>query len=265
MYPILGRYGPFFLYSYSVVIGLGLVVSLLLVAWQASARGGQQQGEASRRLPEDWLDGVLVGLALGLVGGRVGFVLGAWDYFLERPAEAWRLWQGGLSYHGGLAGGLLGLWLWAWWGKRPFTTYAGLLAPAFPLANAFGWLACWLAGCAYGAEAVMTGAFADLLLADLPDNFGVYALRYQTQLWGLISSLVVWVIVLALARRRPPGRLLWLALAGVSIGRLLISLGRGDPSLMVGSFRLDTCLDASLAILSVLLLQYQQEPLNHKS
>lgn len=246
MYPILGRYGRFFLYSYTAVIGLGIIVAIGLTAWWARRLGQEEDG---------WLDGLLVTLAAGLVGGRIGFVWMEWAYFQERPAEAWQIWQGGLSYHGALAAGLLGLW--CWWviyrrQQTPFTAYAGLFAPGFALGSAFGWLACWLEGCAYGRETIL-GPWS----ASLPDTFGVFAVRYQTQLLGLGLTLFVFLLIIVLHHRWQPGRLFWLTLLGLSFGRLLVSLWRGDDVVMVSStIRLDTFVDAALAFMSLILLQY---------
>lgn len=73
-----------------------------------------------------------------------------WAYFAENPGEIGLVWRGGLSYHGVLIAGLLGTWGWLRWQGRSFGYYADLLAPALALASSFGWLACYLAACAYG-------------------------------------------------------------------------------------------------------------------
>ncbi|HEX6387045.1 MAG TPA: prolipoprotein diacylglyceryl transferase family protein [Anaerolineae bacterium] len=251
MYPILGRYGRFFLYSYTVVIGLGIIAAIGLTAWRA--RRLAQTGDSWLG---NWFDGLLVILAAGLIGGRAGFVWAEWEYFQQRPAEAWQIWQGGLSYHGALAAGLLALW--GWWAycrrqQTPFAAYAGLFAPALALGSAFGWLACWLEGCAYGRETTL-----GLWSADLPDTFGVYAVRYQTQLLGAGLALVVFFAVVALWCNRQPQRLFWFTLLGLSFGRVIVTLYRGDDVASVSTIRLDTFLDGALALISLMLLQYQR-------
>jgi phosphatidylglycerol:prolipoprotein diacylglycerol transferase len=196
----------------------------------------------------------LVSLVAGLVGGRIGFVWAQWSYFQERPQEMWQVWQGGLSYHGALLAGLVALWAWSVVGHKraAFTAYATLLAPSFALGHAFGWLACWLEGCAYGREAVIGP-----LAADLPDHFGVYALRYQTQLLGIGLSLLVFLLVLGWRRRRSPDSSFWIALSGISLSRAAISLLRGDPVPHLNGLRADTLLDALLALVALLLWLYQ--------
>ena len=240
MFPIFGRYGPFFLYGYSVALGFGLVVSLGLTA--RLARDDVQPG---------WLDGTLISLLFSVTGGRFGFVVGQWDYFRERPSEVADIWQGGLSYHGALLAGLLALWLWCVWKKRPFYLYAALLSPALALFNAFGWLACWLEGCAYGQEAVLDGTvWMRWLTADLPDTFGVFGLRYQTQLLGVVLSLILLPLVWRRYGRWSSPYLFWFTLFALSVIHLFLYFGRGDVS------RLNLTLDTGLALLSLVLLQY---------
>ena len=162
MHPILARLGPFFIYSYTAVFAIGLLLS-----WGITHQSARQQPT------RHWQDAALVTLLAGWLGARLGFVRLNWDYFAERPSELFQLWQGGLTAYGGLVGGLLGLGVWCWWRKRPFLPYATLFSPALLLLIATGWAACWFEGCAYGAETTLGP-----LAANLPDTFGVFAVRY---------------------------------------------------------------------------------------
>jgi phosphatidylglycerol:prolipoprotein diacylglycerol transferase len=135
------------------------------------------------------------------------------------------LWLGGLNYHGALLGGLAALWLWARLRGRPFGRYAGLLAPGLALLVAFGWAACAVEGCAYG-RAAMPGLWA----GDLPDDAGVYALRYRTQLAGAVGALLVFAVAWWAAGRLRPATLFWGTLGGLALVHGVVALGRGDPS-----------------------------------
>lgn len=242
MYPILGRYGPFFLYSYTVVMGLGLAAWIGLSAWFVKKEKDGQRFAG-------WLDGLLVGLAAAFVGGRIGFVWANWSYFLERPDEIWLVWQGGLSYHGALVCGLLVFWLWTLrqrTGGRTFSAYAAVLMPGLALAHVFGWLACWLEGCAFGRETVI-GWFS----ADLPDSFGVFAVRYQTQVLGFLLTLLVFLAALLLAKRLTKGPYFWVIFGLVQIDYGLVTLFRGDVVPMIGLYRLDTLLSFGLVFVSL--------------
>lgn len=239
MYPILGRYGPFFLYSFTVVIGLGILAALGLayVTWPGRRRGQRWPG---------WIDGLMLALAAALIGGRIGYVWANWGYFEQHPVKIGLVWRGGLSYHGALLAGLVVFWLWC---RRQegnaFAAYADQLAPGLALGTLFGWAACWFDGCGYGRE-----TYLSLLAADLPDDFGVYGLRYQTQLLAMGLSLLILLLALWWQRRpaTAPGSSFWLTLVALSGGRFLISLLRGDPVPMAGPWRIDTLLDGFLVL-----------------
>jgi phosphatidylglycerol:prolipoprotein diacylglycerol transferase len=234
MAPILTRYGPFFLYSFTVVVGLGILAGIGLSAWQARARP----------LP-DWIDALLICLVAAVVGGRLLFVVLNGDYYRQQPAEIWLVWRG-LNEQGALIAAILALAGWCTYRGRPFFAYAGFFAPAGVLFAAFLWLACWLEGCAYGRETVI-GPWS----ADLPDAFGVFAVRYQTQVAGIIVSLAAFFLVWWLRRRVSPRWLFWLALLLVAITRLLIVPFRGDSLLLVGPWRSDLVIDGIVLILAV--------------
>jgi len=241
MYPILTRLPYAFLYSYTVVLSLGILVGLVLVARHFGKRNDFV-----------WLDGTLLSLAGAFIGGRAGFVLINWAYYQERPSEVWQLWQGGLSFYGALVGGVLVLWLWGRWQRRPFARYAHLFAPAVAVVNSFGWAACYLEGCAYGAETVIGP-----LAADLPDTFGVFALRYQTQLIGFLLSLPLVGLSLWLQRRWMDGRPFWATILGIALIQFLLTFLRGDVIPQLAGIRLDTILAGLVAIIAFLLLQYR--------
>ena len=231
MFPILGRYGSFFLYSFTVVMAAGILLGLGLAAcWR--------RDEADER----WLDTAVFVTLIAWLGARAGFVAGNWAYYTERPAEIWQFWQGGLSYHGALLAGLAALWGWSAWRKRPFARDAARLAPALILVAAFGWLACYLEGCAYGAETSLGP-----LAADLPDSYGVFALRYQTQLIGFVLTLLILPLILWLGRKRPDTAVFWFAILLLSLIHLLVGAMRADTG------RLSNLLDAGLVILAFIL------------
>ncbi|MBE2222860.1 MAG: prolipoprotein diacylglyceryl transferase [Anaerolineae bacterium] len=250
MFPLLDRIGPFLIYSYTAVLGLGILAATGITGWLAH-----------KQQIKNWFDAVLVCLIAGLIGGRLGFVLANWIYFQDHTASIAKLWQGGYSYWGALASGIFGLWLWVrLWHRKPlprhaqnmsFATYTDLLAPGFALLCAFGWLACWFEGCAYGQETTIS-----LFAADLPDEFGIFAVRYQTQMMGLVWSLLIFFFAMLTRSRWHTGQLFWLTLGFLSLGNIGISLLRGDPVPMVNSMRLDVIINGTIVLISAFFVLY---------
>ena len=246
MYPILARYGSLFIFSFTVVMALGVIIGIGLLNWLAK-----------RKPAAGWFDVFLVLMLAALIAGRVGFIISRWDYFRDQPFQAWQLWLGGYSYHTALLGGLAALIIWAAVTKRPFYRYAALFAPALIMITFFGWAACWMEGCAYGQETIL-----GLLTADLPDEYGVFAVRYQTQLTGMFLALTAFLFILWYQKDRPEQLVFWMALAIVSLIHLAVTLFRGDPTFTVGVWRLDTLLNVLLAAISLTLLQYERRKSN---
>lgn len=251
MYPILGRYGIFLFYGYTAALYGGIIIGLLVTARIASSA-------PQSLLRRGWFDAFLVCFATALIAGRVGFVISEWGYFQARLPLTWRIWQGGVTYHGALLGGVLGVGIWAAVQKRPLWPILDLLTPAFALLHPFGWFACWLDGCAYGKTTVLQGvAWLDWMAASLPDNFGIFALRYQTQLLGGLSALFICLISRRWWGRLPAGTFFLWVLALLSLMRIPLALLRSDPVLLIGAWRINMILDIILVLISLLLLQYR--------
>lgn len=242
MHPILTRLGPFFVYSYTAVFATGVLLSWAITQRQPLAR------EQS-----DWKDAALITLISGWLGARISFVLLHLPYYAQRPFEIFQLWQGGLTAYGGLSAGLLGLWLWSRWQKRPFLPYANLFSPALLLLIITGWTACWFAGCAYGAKTTLGP-----LAADLPDSLGVFALRYQIQLLGIILNFTLLGFLFWQHKRWGNGSLFAATLFGSSLIHFSLTFLRGDAVPMLAGWRLDSGLALFFAMLGLFLLQYKR-------
>jgi phosphatidylglycerol:prolipoprotein diacylglycerol transferase len=252
MYPILGRSGSFFVYSYTAILGSGLLLAL-----------GLTRGLARDRVTSAWWHGVVLALVAALIAGRAGFIAGQPDYYRLHLDEVGLLWQGGLSFHAALLAALGTFWLWCRRHGHAFYPLAALLAPGALLWGAAGWVGCWLEGCAYGRETTL-----GWLSADLPDSYGVYAVRYQTQLMGAMLFVLLALVIWRARWRLPAEALFWLALALAIGARALISYWRGDPLPEIAGWRLDILLDgvtalgaASLLVLATVSRQLTRGPL----
>jgi len=243
MYPIWGRLGSFFVYGYTAVFAAGLLLTWGLTHWRAG----------KTTLPR-WPDAALAALLTGWVGARLGFLWLNWGYFMERPSELTHLWQGGQTAYGALSGGLLGLGLWCWWQKRPFLPTAAFFSPGLLLLITTGWAACWVEGCAYG-QTTLLGPFS----ANLPNQYGVFAVRTQTQLLGVALNLLALAVVLLWQKRWGNGRLFPLTLLLANLIHLGLTLLRADPAPHLAGWRLDSWLALLFAIVGLLLLQYGRQ------
>ena len=219
--------GPFALRWYGLMYIVGFTLGYYLLVRLA---------RRSRLAIEAPYVGELVGwMALGvIVGGRLGYLLFYNPSSFLRPLEVFMLWEGGLSFHGGLVGVVLVLW---WFARRRGTTFLALadgIALAAPPGIAAVRLANFINGELYGRLASESVPWAMRFPSDpvarrllgiqssLPQDVyeaaksarasGVWAqiesqipLRHPSQLYeaateGLLLFLLVWAVV-ALARR----------------------------------------------------------------
>ena len=248
MHTILLRAEGFTLYTYTVLLDMGLACGLIL-AW-LEGRRLDHPGQA--------LNAAFYTLCAGILGARTGYVLANWSYFGEHLPDAARLWKGGLSWYGGFLGGLVALTVYAAWPRRKtqpsFWLLADALTPGLVLGVACGWLACWMAGCAYGTPA----SGWPWLVWDLPDIYGVRDLRFATQPLGAALSLVAFVFLWTIRRRWSITGFSFLAgLILMGSTGYLLELTRGDDTLYWGSWRAGQWLSLVMAVAGAGLLAWR--------
>lgn len=131
-------------------------------------------------------------VALGVVlGGRVGYILFySFSAFLQNPLVLFRVWEGGMSFHGGLLGVLLAVW---WYGRKIGVTFwqmTDLIAPSIP----FG-LLCGRIGNFINAE--LWGRITDLPWGMVFPNGGALprhpSMVYEAILEGVILFVILWL------------------------------------------------------------------------
>jgi phosphatidylglycerol:prolipoprotein diacylglycerol transferase len=82
-----------------------------------------------------------------VLGGRIGYVMFYnFDVFLADPLYLFRMWEGGMSFHGGLLGVVVGIWWFARKSHRRLVDVMDFLAPLTPLGLGFGRLANFING-----------------------------------------------------------------------------------------------------------------------
>lgn len=193
MHPILFSIGSFHIYSYGLCMVLAFGVSLFLLARDIRRYMAPQMGlkpQLGFQLTFELGTWVVVG---SLIGARIFFV---WEnHFLFEGGlwpDAFKIWQGGLVFYGGLMGGILAGMIWARKQKWPLAYLSDLAAPYILLGHAFGRIGCYLNGCCYGATDFAHG----VVFPGGEDQFP----HLPTQLWELYGDLVLFLILLWLRK-----------------------------------------------------------------
>lgn len=102
----------------------------------------------------------MVALIIGvLAGARLGYMIFyAWDAFAANPLSALRVWQGGMSSHGGMIGAVLATWIFSRRQKCPFLQLGDIIASLAPAGVFFGRIANFINGELWGRETTVPWA-----------------------------------------------------------------------------------------------------------
>lgn len=212
--------------------GLAYVVGLIGGWWYARklvSADGLWAGRAKPKAEE--LDDMLLFVALGVVlGGRLGFVL-FYDLarYLARPQDIIAIWQGGMSFHGGLIGATLGLWLFARRRGYPALAMFDLAAAVVPIGLFLGRIANFINAELWGRPA------PGVAWAMVFPNAGPLP-RHPSQLYEAFAEGLVLFVLLALVVRagglRRPGLVAGLFGMAYAVARIVCEFFREpDPQL----------------------------------
>jgi phosphatidylglycerol:prolipoprotein diacylglycerol transferase len=237
---------------------LGYIVSLV-AGWLIAARlvrSDRLFGGLPRPSVES-LDDLLVYVAFGAVlGGRTGYVLFYnLDYFLRNPGEIPILWNGGMAFHGGLAGAAIGAWLFARREKIPLLTVGDLCCAVAPIGL-------FLVRIANFIKPELWGRPTDVPWAMIFPGAGPEP-RHPSQLYeaGLEGLLIGLILAFAVRRGafRRPGLTVGLFTSLYGLARIFCEFFREpDPQLgfLFGGATMGMLLSTPLVVLGVGLIIY---------
>lgn len=210
-------YGLMYLLGFALFIWLGR----LRVRQQPFARLGW-----SPSMVEDLLFYGVLGVVLG---GRLGFVLFYQPaFYAANPVAILRVWEGGMSFHGGLIGVLVALALYAWRHGHHWLDLTDLIAPCIPTGLAAGRLGNFINGELWGRPTDMPWGMVFPQAHDaLP--------RHPSQLYQLgLEGLLLFALLWWWSRReRPRGAVSGLFLLGYGAARFTVEFYR-EPDRYLG-------------------------------
>lgn len=212
--PDLFSIGPFTLYSFGLVVALGLIVSAYFLSRDLASRG---------RDPALAWELSIAAVVGGFVGARI-------DYLIQNGGGS--LFSGtGLVWYGGVIGGAIGVWLVTAWRKIPIGVVANAMGPALALGYAIGRIGCQLSGDGdYGSASSLPWAMS------YPEGtVPTTELVHPTPIYETTAMLVAFFVLWRLRSRfdRPWALFgVWCVFAGVE--RFLIEFVRRNDSVVAG-------------------------------
>lgn len=192
--PVAWRMGPLTVHWYGVMYLLGFLGGWVLAVYQVRV-GVNNRAELNREDVSDLLTACMLGV---LLGGRLGSMLFyQWATWMHNPLQVFRIWEGGMSYHGGLIGVIVALF---WFAKRRGKRLLDLLdfvAVCVPLGLGAGRLGNFINGELWGKVTTLPWGMVFPGAGPLP--------RHPTQLYELLGEGVLLLGVLWVQVRRSPG------------------------------------------------------------
>jgi phosphatidylglycerol---prolipoprotein diacylglyceryl transferase len=186
--PVAIQLGPVAIrwYGLMYIIGFG-------IAWYLARRRAREPGSGWSTQQID--DLIFYGAIGVIVGARLGsIVFYNFDAWLRDPVMLLRVWEGGMSFHGGMLGVALAMWLYGRKLGRGFFEMTDFVAPLAPLGLAFGRLGNFINGELWGKPTDVPWAF-------VVDGIPRHASQlYQAALEGIALFLILWFY----SARNPP-------------------------------------------------------------
>lgn len=228
-FEIMGR--TITIYFYGVFLLFAVIIGIITLYKELSRRNLE-----TKRI----LDNIFWILLFGVIGARIGYVILHWDFYIRQPLEVLMIWQGGMTFTGGLVFGFGAAIIWLYYKNRkemwPWLD-TGMIA--FVLGHAVGMLGSFASGLDYGKETSLPWG---VKITALNDNI----LRHPTQIYEFIAYLFSFIVLVLISNKIIknkdtklfPGFIFWLGLSITFFIRFLVEFVRVSDQVLfnIGKF-----------------------------
>jgi len=207
--------------SYGLMIAIGIIVAAALFIHKGKKKGFDE---------DSLLNLIIFAVIGGMFGGKGLFIITEFKNIIKDPSILTNFGYGFVVY-GAIGGGALAMYLYCRKKKWNILEMLDMTVPGLAIAQGFGRIGCFLAGCCYGAETTSP------LGIEFPENSlapaGVHL--HPTQIYSSIFDFLLGFILLYYSKKeRKNGEVMGLYLIIYSVGRFLIEFLRNDPRGNVG-------------------------------
>ena len=222
--PVIFEIGPLAIRWYSMAYIVGIILGCLYADWLNKKPPTQK----NLKIFDDFMTWAVLGIILG---GRLGYVLFYnFGYYIEHPLDIIKLWEGGMSFHGGFLGVATACIMYCRKYKIELMPLFDLCACAGPVGLFFGRIANFINGELYGR--VTTSPLGMVFPHGGPNP------RYPSQLFeAALEGVVLFIILFMLATftkaKEKPGILSGIFIAGYGISRIIVENFR-EPDAQIG-------------------------------
>ncbi len=228
--PVAFSLGPLAVHWYGLAYVAGIMIGWFY-ARRLVDRPMLWRGDAAP-MTKTHLDDFLVWIAVGIVvGGRTGYVL-FYDLppMLENPLRIIQIWNGGMSFHGGLMGAIVAMILFARKNAIPVWSMFDIIAAVVPIGLFFGRVANFING-------ELWGRLSSAPWAIVFPTGGLFARHpsqlYEAALEGIVLLLVLAALIFGFKALRKPGLIAGIFVMGYGLSRIFVEFFR-EPDAQLG-------------------------------
>ena len=257
--PIAFSIGPLSVRWYGLMYLLAFISFFILGNKQIS------QSIQTNSINKKNLDDLMIYGMLGVIfGGRVGYIIFyQLDYFFNNPSDIFAVWKGGMSFHGGLVGVIVSLFIYSVLNKNirknkkknetvfiRFLIVADFVAPLVPLGLFFGRIGNFINGELYGRVADFSIVYWSMIF---PQS-GTLDPRHPSQIYQALSEglILFFVLFLFSRKKRKLGFLSSIFLIGYGASRYITEYFR-EPDSFLGHIIFDLTMGQVLSLPMIFL------------
>lgn len=238
------KIGSFSVKGYGFMIGIGFLVALIVGSYRAKKKGMSDEAVIDLAL--------LCGI-LGFAGAKVLYILTVIPQFIEDPLSV--LGSSGFVVYGGILSGVGVALIYCKKKKLSFWEYFDLILPEVAIAQGFGRIGCFLAGCCYGrhTDAFFGVTFPKGSMAPA----GVKLI--PTQLFSAVGDLLIAVILIIFSKKaKVKGDVGGLYMILYGVGRFIIEFFRNDYRGAVGFLSTSQFISIFIVIFGIGVMCFQR-------
>jgi len=262
--PVAIQLGPVAIHWYGLMYLVAFALFVLLARQRLKQPQFRHDSQSIWR-PLDVDDVLFLGVLGAIVGGRLGYVLFYKpDYYLAHPLEAFAIWQGGMSFHGGFLGVVLAMVWFARTRGRRWLEVTDFIAPCVPTGLAAGRLGNFINGELWGrvADPSLPWGMVFQNAGALPRH---PSQLYQFALEGVLLFVLLWLFA---KRARPLGAVSAAFLVGYGSFRFIAEYFREPDSylgLLTLGFSMGQWLSLPMIVLGLALWAWSQRNASRES
>ncbi|WP_392486743.1 prolipoprotein diacylglyceryl transferase [Haloimpatiens sp. FM7315] len=228
------------IYGYGTMIAIGIIAAILLLQHRVKKLDYDEDKIFSM---------AIIAVISGVLGGKLLFIITEIKSIIQDPSLLKDIKYGFVIY-GAIIGGAIGVYIYSKKNKWKVLSIFDLVIPSIPLAQGFGRIGCFLAGCCYGrpTECSLGVEFKNSQFA--PSGIHLH----PTQLYSSAFDFLLFLFLIWYDKKnKKNGRVTAMYFILYGIGRFLIEFLRNDPRGAVGSFSTSQFISILMVIVAIIV------------